>query len=177
VHEGDWAIINRADLSSSGGIKLRVSHVYSNDRYNATTHDNDIALLKVSGDIASTVPRVTVTGPPDVGTRAVAAGWGLIDENAQQPSLILREVDVPTISTDACKAKYPSLTSNMICAGETGKDSCQGDSGGPLFLASGSQVQQFGIVSYGVGCGRDGWPGVYSRVQSFQTWITSTMSQ
>ncbi len=55
----------------------------------------------------------------------------------------------------------------MICAGEAGKDSCQGDSGGPLTW-SGKQV---GIVSWGYGCGRDGYPGVYTETFAFLDWI------
>ena len=65
----------------------------------------------------------------------------------------------------------------MVCAGESGKDSCQGDSGSPLFFVTGNEAQQVGIVSYGVGCGRDGWPGVYSRVEHYRKWIATTMAQ
>ena len=64
----------------------------------------------------------------------------------------------------------------MLCAGEEGKDSCQGDSGGPLFRDDGNGVQQFGIVSHGLGCGRKGDPGVYSQVDHYRTWIATTMN-
>lgn len=50
----------------------------------------------------------------------------------------------------------------MVCAGERQglRDSCQGDSGGPLINRQGLQI---GVVSFGRGCGREGFPGVYAK--------------
>jgi trypsin len=56
------------------------------------------------------------------------------------------------------------ITENMFCAGvlgEGGKDSCQGDSGGPIVDEDGAVV---GVVSFGIGCGRADFPGVYARL-------------
>ncbi len=176
VKEGEWAVINRSDLQAPGGVKLRVEHVFTHQQYNPSTHDNDISLLKLSGEISTAIPRLTFAAPPSPGTKVITAGWGLTTEGGKQ-SLILREVTVPIVASKQCKSSYSELTDNMICAGEVGKDSCQGDSGGPLFVDSGNNVQQIGIVSYGVGCGRNGFPGVYSEVDHYRPWITTTMNQ
>ena len=64
-----------------------------------------------------------------------------------------------------CSENYGSGTifgDVMICAGEAGRDSCQGDSGGPM-TADGFHV---GIVSWGYGCARAGYPAVY-RLTNF----------
>jgi len=68
---------------------------------------------------------------------------------------------------------------SMICAGlpEGGKDSCQGDSGGPFFSNESPETRELlGIVSWGIGCGRAGYPGVYTEVSYFVEWITETMA-
>ena len=87
----------------------------------------------------------------------------------------LRKVTVPVVSRDTCRANYGSsaITTAMFCAGETsgGEDSCQGDSGGPIVTES-SRVMQ-GIVSWGNGCALAGFPGVYTRVGNFVSWINS----
>jgi secreted trypsin-like serine protease len=176
VKVGEWAIVNRSVLQAPGGMKLRVAHVYNHEHYSPRTHDNDIALLNLSGDISSAIPRVTIGAAPPAGVKALAAGWGLTSEKGKQ-SLELREVEVPIVRDTVCKTKYPDLTSNMICAGEAGKDSCQGDSGGPLFVMTNGAADEIGIVSRGVGCGREGWPGIYTKVENYGGWIADTMKQ
>jgi Trypsin len=44
----------------------------------------------------------------------------------------------------------------------------QGDSGGPILDADGFQV---GVTSWGNGCARKGYPGVYARVSAVYDWI------
>ena len=46
----------------------------------------------------------------------------------------LQYVEVPLVTNDACIKNYVpyprfKITSNMVCAGDEGRDSCKGDSG------------------------------------------------
>lgn len=47
----------------------------------------------------------------------------------------------------------------------------QGDSGGPM-IYDGKPIL-LGIVSWGYGCGREGYPGVYANVANLLEWIES----
>ena len=64
---------------------------------------------------------------------------------------------------------------NQICAGNaTGnRDSCSGDSGGPLICFKDRQPYVAGLVSWGVGCGYQNTPGVYTEVRQYLEWIES----
>lgn len=87
----------------------------------------------------------------------------------------LMAVSVPIVDRLTCSEAYKSvkpITNRMICAGQLndgGKDSCQGDSGGPLS----ANDTLYGIVSWGYGCARPKFPGVYSNVAYLRPWITN----
>ena len=56
-------------------------------------------------------------------------------------------------------------------------DTCQGDSGGPLLMFISENVwEQVGITSSGYGCARPNYPGIYTRVAAFESWINETLN-
>ncbi|MEE6487004.1 hypothetical protein FKM82_014762 [Ascaphus truei] len=103
------------------------------------------------------------------------SGWGTtLRHEGNYPDLLMC-VNAPILTTTQCNNAYPGeITNNMICVGyvEGGKDSCQGDSGGPVVCNGELQ----GVVSWGYGCAQRNYPGVYTKVCNYVSWIQSTMS-
>jgi secreted trypsin-like serine protease len=173
VQVGDKVIVGVTDLTRAlESDSVAVTQVRTHARYDATSHDNDIALLKLAR-----VPALeTITPDSDPLDLAkpppTVAGWGTTEENgARSPTLL--EVKVTAVTNEECRAVYgqDAISENMICAGESGKDSCQGDSGGPLASHDSRGWREVGITSFGIGCGRDNAYGVYTRVSRYTSWI------
>lgn len=89
---------------------------------------------------------------------------------------------IPVVEQSVCQQIYANKTtisSGQVCAGgEHARDSCPGDSGNSLmyFDRRASKWVASGIVSYGVRkCGTEGFPGVYTRVDSYLKWIHSVL--
>eukprot|EP00980_Cylindrotheca_fusiformis_P003493 scaffold781_cov132-Cylindrotheca_fusiformis.AAC.12 len=112
---------------------------------------------------------------PRKGQNLTVIGLGATEEGKKGGSGILQHVGVKTISHEVCNAQYGGLIQedNMFCAAVKGggKDSCQGDSGGPILIRNGKQHTLVGIVSWGEGCARPDYSGVYSRVSAATEWI------
>ncbi|XP_030036124.1 trypsin-1 [Manduca sexta] len=147
-----------------------------------TNFRDDIAVLRMHDrvTITDTVKPVCLPVNDDnsyEGIKAIAAGWGSTAEQKNH-SCVLQDVELPVLSNEQCKkTKYePSMIGvGMLCAGypEIGqKDTCQGDSGGALSAErKDKRYELLGVVSWGIGCGRAGYPGVYTRVTKYLPWI------
>ncbi|XP_023954804.2 phenoloxidase-activating enzyme 1 [Bicyclus anynana] len=113
------------------------------------------------------------------GDDVFVAGWGKTLEGKSSP--IKLKLNLPIFQKSDCTTKYRSLgaelTENQLCAGGVfAQDACRGDSGGPLMRKTPSGIwETVAVVSFGYGCGRDGWPGVYTSVSHYTDWIKDTM--
>jgi trypsin len=138
---------------------------------------NDLMLLQLNKPVKS-LPIVTLNSDPDqprLNSTLAAIGFGATSTAYFDPSDYLKAVDLYPVDPDTCVRQYKYTTSinpdNMLCAGHSlpNRDSCYGDSGGPLLdKTTGKQV---GVVSFGKGCGEVDYPGVYTRVSTYTSWI------
>jgi secreted trypsin-like serine protease len=150
---------------------------------------SDVAVVELPTPSANAPVRIASAAERSLwtaGTMATIAGYGVTEEDGDQPEF-LQEAQVP-ITADAVTAEaYPYLVEGVdplfggfesrtqVGAGfpEGGVDTCQGDSGGPLLVPAGTELRLVGDTSYGNGCARAGYPGVYGRVadDTLREWI------
>jgi len=116
----------------------------------------------------------------EVGDPVVVAGWGTTSEGGDaSDNLLMVELEIK--SDSACSNLYTSDPDLFLCAGPSNtneqKDSCQGDSGGPLFVeAPNNRNFVVGIVSFGNGCAREDFFGVYAEVATYDSFIRAQLT-
>ncbi|KAM4636977.1 trypsin-like [Discoglossus pictus] len=154
------------------------SRVIRHSGYNSRTLDNDIMLIKLSSaaTLNSYVQAVALPSAcAAAGTSCLISGWGNTLSSGSNYPDIQQCLNAPILTSAQCSSAYPGeITANMICVGyiEGGKDSCQGDSGGPVVCNG--QLQ--GVVSWGYGCALRNYPGVYTKVCNYVSWIQNTVA-
>uniref|UniRef100_A0A8D9E7P1 Serine proteinase stubble n=1 Tax=Cacopsylla melanoneura TaxID=428564 RepID=A0A8D9E7P1_9HEMI len=164
-------------------IIRKVKRTIPHPDFSLSNFNNDIAVLELESGVDFEAPQIHPACLPEdndanyIGKNGIVAGWGRLDER-KPTSATLRKVEVPILSEEECKnVGYSAqrITKNMMCAGypEGKRDSCQGDSGGPMQILSPrpGKMEVIGIVSWGRGCARPNYPGVYTRVGNYLNWI------
>ncbi|XP_075467908.1 anionic trypsin-2-like [Ascaphus truei] len=157
---------------------IQSAKVIPHPEYNPSLLDNDIMLIRLSkpARLNSRVQAISLPSHCDpAGTQCLISGWGNTLSNGVNYPDLLQCLDAPILPELECHDAYPrKITGNMICVGYLGggKDSCQGDSGGPVVCNGKLQ----GVVSWGIGCALSGYPGVYTKVCNYVSWIEETIA-
>lgn len=161
---------------NSGGLMAKVKTIIVHESYDSWNTNNDIALLETTAELTLDGTNAAAIGLPAAGSdpsgTVTTSGWGYKTEGGGSLPPQLQIVEVPVADRTKCNTAYSGrITDAMFCAGldEGGKDACQGDSGGPVVDSNKKLV---GAVSWGRGCARPGYPGVYTRVGYFVDWVT-----
>ncbi|ALC47976.1 CG11313 [Drosophila busckii] len=162
--------------------EFNIEQVIAHPEYDPSSNNkhHDIALIRLSAPVvlneyiqpvclplASTRSAIS---PVEVFT---VSGWGR--SLTARKSNVKQRLDIRFVDGKACSKKFEEanirLISNQLCAGgEFARDSCDGDSGGPLMRLTSAWFLE-GVVSFGNRCGLAGWPGVYTRVSEYISWI------
>lgn len=169
----------RSGTFPSGGA---IENVAIHEDWDPWASSNDLAVVVLTNPLpmSSNVQRVRLIEPGAAMNRfwttnkpAIVSGWGTTCWLSCNLSTGLRQVSVPVVSNATCGSNtaYGSWFNGttMVCAGlmSGGKDACQGDSGGPLTVAGTGGPFEIGIVSWGNECAAPNYPGVYTRVGSY----------
>ncbi|CAD7004746.1 unnamed protein product [Ceratitis capitata] len=164
-------------LSKRGQLSA-VRTVFIPPNYSKKTNNYDVAILRLARPMrGSRVQLVSLANDNLLpGQRLRVYGWGLRRERGESAEA-LRAATVRVIRRAKCNREYRQdgegdLSRTMFCAAAEGLDSCAGDSGGPLM----HRGRQYGIVSWGVGCARPRFPGVYTSIKAVRPWINQIVS-
>ncbi|GAA2994363.1 S1 family peptidase [Actinokineospora diospyrosa] len=176
------AVFGVVDLESPNAIVVDSVYVYRAPEYSTAGHGSDWALVKLAHKLPIPVvrlqPAVMTSGPFRV------MGWGAAQEGGEQQRYLLH-ADVPFVDDATCgslytRYGYPFSAPSMLCAGVVGVggvDTCQGDSGGPMVASDAyGAFRQVGIVSWGIGCARPQFPGIYTEVATYLPAISAAIT-
>jgi len=158
----------------------KAERVVRHKEFSQNTLHKDVAIITMEDEVPASLKHVSPVCLPDhheqyTARTATVIGWGSLRENGAQPDT-LQEMTVKIWDNKECSETYGNaapggIMDHMLCAGKQGKDSCSGDSGGPMQIGTGNVWSQIGIVSWGIGCGKSFYPGVYTRVTEVKDWI------
>ena len=140
---------------------------------------NDICLIKFKTSIpcsADIRPVCLASELPLEGEKCKVAGFG--DTTGRDHySNVLNEGVLTVESYKYCGLIYDSPShqamDSLFCAQNFTYevDTCQGDSGGPFTCPRNGTNYMFGITSFGVGCNDKKYPGAYTAVAKYLSWI------
>ena len=172
------------NLQTTGETKLpektiSVARALRHEGFNKTEAINDLALLELSEEVDIKVYTPVCLPKPDSSPDSYFDHKGTTNFGLDDYSDTLQEVHVPIVNDLNCERKTGlALHRGQICAGGVrGHDACQGDRGGPLTVSQQPHHHHVlvGITSYGLECGKEGLPGIYTKISFYRDWIQSNM--
>ncbi|XP_050996688.1 serine protease 44-like [Acomys russatus] len=182
-------LMGEVDLLSPMSVKIPIQDIIVHQDYSVMgpiVHDIALALLAFPVNYSVYIQPVCLPERSfsiQPGTLCWVTGWGRIVEQGRQ-SRVLRELELRIIHQEECNqilkdslgSIFTLVQEGTVCAYSEKGDACQGDSGGPMVCELNKTWVQVGIVSWGVGCGREGHPGVYTEVSYYKDWILRELS-
>uniref|UniRef100_A0A182JJS2 Phenoloxidase-activating factor 2 n=1 Tax=Anopheles atroparvus TaxID=41427 RepID=A0A182JJS2_ANOAO len=167
---------------------ISVFNIIIHPQYVRNPIQNDLAflVLKTKVEYRQHIQPICLPQPDAVfdGQRCISNGWG---SAKGEYAKIMKKLTLPVIPRAKCQrmlrfaglGPFYQLREGFMCAGgERNVDTCKGDGGAPL--ACQQQDGNFvlaGIVSWGIGCGGDNIPGVYTSINNYVGWINQTISE
>lgn len=170
------------------GLKFNIKKILIHPKYNNENTDNDIALLFLDkrpgryGINKIFLPSNKLSKEIyEINKKCIILGYGTNNFLFGKHSNNLEYADLKILDKNKSLIPKRWITENMITAGDyndlnnpnDNEDACQGDSGGPLFESYGrnNELILIGITSWGIGCGLNNFPGVYTKVGNYTNWI------
>ncbi|XP_044315340.1 phenoloxidase-activating factor 2-like [Drosophila rhopaloa] len=189
VRAGEWDLASASEPFSHED--RYVAKIVRHKEFVQSTGANDIALLYLTSPFELKDHIQTICLPHQgkvfLQDRCLVAGWGKQSFEAPQFSQVQKKIDLPMVDRGQCQNLLRTrlgptfeLASSLICAGgEKDNDACTGDGGSALFCPLGvhdNRYLQAGIVNWGVECGKENVPAVFTSVAIFRDWIDQSLA-
>lgn len=147
---------------------LKIKKIYEHpDHMVGDDRGSDLAIIEFESP-SSARPIGMKSFDLEDGDKLKTYGFGQTSEGGATSKELLKV----KVSYSDCDSYGSSIDDTMFCAGGDGLgDSCGGDSGGPII----HDHKLVGVVSWGKGCNRKGYPGVYAKLD--MEWIESIISE
>jgi len=160
-----------------------ISSIFNHEQYNPNTFANDISVMVLSTQPAENnylQPVCLASQDYFGGETSFVIGWGTLSEGGSAARRLM-EVSKPILTPTQCRSAYGNEfdSNTMVCSGILGvggKDACQGDSGGPMVSYRNGAWELVGVVSWGYGCARPEYPGVYADVYKYRSWLSGKIN-
>ncbi|XP_078452506.1 uncharacterized protein LOC144719985 [Lampetra planeri] len=168
---------------SANAVIVNVAQIITHERFNISTIDYDIALVRLSDPVSFNHRVSPICLPPSTshfpqpGKTCFISGWGRTSLAESGIHYDLLEAPMQIFSHEACSSNLMNgdlITTRMICIGHPAGaiSSCQGDSGGPLACQGTDKAWYLsGVTSWGFGCAFPMKPVVYTKTSKFLPWI------
>ncbi|XP_037933737.1 trypsin alpha-3-like [Teleopsis dalmanni] len=162
-----------ASFFSETGYRRTADLLVFPTAFDTTTYNHDVCVLRLKTAMPSSLTPVQIAyNGVSLGESLKIYGWGLTTEDGT-PSNVLQTTTITPVAKAECRLSY-ELTGTMFCAAAPGKDACRFDGGGPAINANNKMV---GIVSWGYGCARADYPGVYTSIAKTGDFIKMCISR
>jgi secreted trypsin-like serine protease len=175
-------VAGATDTRSGAAIRAHSVAVIRAGGFREETRGDDWALIKLDRELNLPVLDLSHGRADEAGPLTIL-GWGQTREDSLQQQHKLRYGTVYAVGDKQCAQAYRKIGVRLvedesICANGRGVDTCQGDSGGPMVHQTADhRWVQVGIVSFGLGCARRSYPGVYTQVSKFHADIEAATNQ
>ena len=174
-------------FSYSNGLRFNVKNIIIHPKYDSKNGNNDIALIFLNkrpwknGIKPLYLPNYKLQrNIYKYKKPGFIMGFGSKSENSGN-SITLQYAKIKIMKLNQTRYNPNWITNNMIIMGDykdpnnpfDNIDTCYGDSGNSSFgrYGKGRKPVSIGITSWGIGCGMDGYPGVYTKTGNYIKWI------
>uniref|UniRef100_U5EPL4 Putative serine-type endopeptidase n=1 Tax=Corethrella appendiculata TaxID=1370023 RepID=U5EPL4_9DIPT len=171
---------------ANGPYEITFKNIIAHPSYICGRQYDDIALLELTKPIYfdKFVQPMCIAAPSNErleGKIAAVSGWGWENEDKDlgTKSDTLKKAFVEIWNNEQCQNSFRSgkklkiIKDTQMCASSLKVDACWADSGGPLITDDDTLV---GVISTGIGCARQGFPGIYTRVSEYSEWIENIVA-